>query len=104
MRLWLRFFKHSWQYWTRGFSDEVTWNLDKEIAKFVLPRLKRYKEITPCCPSEIEQKEWDEKLDKMIRAFELVLSKDSIDLTRQESYEIKEGMLQFGWYYQYLWW
>lgn len=39
-----RFLKHSYQKLTRGFSDEDIWNLDVTIAKFILPRLKEYKD------------------------------------------------------------
>ena len=99
-----RYLLHIYQYWTRGFSDRITWNLDKEMAKFVLPRLKRYKEITPCHPSKLTEEEWNEKLDKMIRAFELILRDYEHELTKEEFFEVQDGMLQFGWWYQHLWW
>jgi len=30
-----RFIKHTYQYWTRGFSDKELWNLDKTIAQHI---------------------------------------------------------------------
>lgn len=39
----LKFFK---QKITRGFSDKQLWNLDVTLAKFLLPRFKRYLKIT----------------------------------------------------------
>ena len=101
-----RYLLHIYQYWTRGFSDEVTWNLDTEVAKFVLPRLKRYKEITLCYPSNLTREEWDEKLDKMIGAFELILRDcECVSvLTKEECSEIEDGMFQFVYWYHCLWW
>lgn len=40
-----RFWKFLWQRWTRGFDDSETWSLDSTISYFILPRLKRFKEI-----------------------------------------------------------
>ena len=40
-----RYWKFLWQRWTRGFDDSETWSLYDTIARFILPRLKRFKEI-----------------------------------------------------------
>lgn len=72
----LRHLKHCWQYLTRGFSDRQLWSLDVTIASYVLPRLKRYKEINSGLPIHPEEnrsyteKEWHEILDDMIFAME----------------------------------
>lgn len=64
--------KFLYQKLTRGFSDQVTWNLGDEIAKFTLPRIKRYRELVvdPKCvaghPYQISYGEWIEILDKII--------------------------------------
>lgn len=34
-----------WQRRTRGWDDSDTWNLDSTIAEFVLPRLRRFREL-----------------------------------------------------------
>jgi hypothetical protein len=39
---WLKFW---WQRRTRGWDDSVTWNLDTTIARFALPRLRRFREL-----------------------------------------------------------
>lgn len=39
---WLKFW---WQRRTRGWDDSETWNLDAEIARFALPRLRRFREL-----------------------------------------------------------
>lgn len=59
------------------YSD--LWNLDITIANFVLPRLKRFKKENIGYPGIDEMdtpEKWDEALDKMILAFEYVISWD----------------------------
>lgn len=85
----------------RGFDDSECWNLDMTIAQFVLPRLKRLKEITHGYPGNLEsEKEWDKILDKMIRAFELTVE-DKLDSDNILEYEI--GMNLFAQYFRNLW-
>ena len=60
-----------------SYSD--LWNLDITIANFVLPRLKKFKEEDDGCPEREEMntpEKWSEVLDKMILAFEYVVSWD----------------------------
>lgn len=74
-------FIYAYQKLTRGFTDKDIWNLDFTIARFVLPRLIAYKKIQ-CGHPMIEGREedgeeaWNEILDKMCRAFYLVLDDD----------------------------
>lgn len=59
------------------YSD--LWSLDITIANFVLPRLKKFKEEDDGCPEREEMdtpEKWSEVLDKMILAFEYVVSWD----------------------------
>lgn len=59
------------------YSD--LWSLDITIAKFVLPRLKKFKKENIGYPGIDEMdtpEKWDEALDKMILAFEYVISWD----------------------------
>lgn len=59
------------------YSD--LWSLDITIANFVLPRLKRFKKENIGYPGIDEMdtlEKWDEALDKMILAFEYVISWD----------------------------
>ena len=43
-------FKRSLRFWwqrgTRGWDDSETWGLDGTLARFILPRLQRFKEVT----------------------------------------------------------
>lgn len=88
----------------RGWDDSETWNLDTTIAEFVLPRLKRFKEVTNGYPGTDEfptPESWDVALDKMIRAFEIVLAGD---IGLEEYPEFREGMDLFAKHYLQLWW
>jgi hypothetical protein len=70
---------------TRGWNDSDCWNLQTTTSNFIIPRLKRLKEIVHGYPSMLidneednyddGMKKWKEILDKIIYAFEVV-SKD----------------------------
>jgi hypothetical protein len=67
-----RYAKHLKQLKERGFSDTETWSLYSVLSDFILPRLKRFKEVTNGFPStgDMTMEKWYEILDKMIFAFE----------------------------------
>lgn len=97
-----RFIKNTYQRWTKCYTDEELWNLDKTICKFVLPRLKAFRERTDCFPPNIEYEEWLNRLDEMIEAFELASTYDI--LNEDDFLKVQKGLLVFGWNFQYLWW
>jgi hypothetical protein len=72
-----RHIKWWWQRRTRGFDDRELWNLDVTIAKFILPRLKRYKDMTSGAPSGLYQIEWGLILSDIIQAFEYIVVDDN---------------------------
>lgn len=60
-------------------NPKETWSLDVNLAKYIIPRLKKFKELNNGYPgiSEMDTLEkWDEALDKMIQAFEYVIDLD----------------------------
>lgn len=60
-------------------NPKETWNLDVTFAKYIIPRLKKYKEVSITYPGlgEMDTPEkWDEALDKMIQAFEYIIDLD----------------------------
>lgn len=60
-------------------NPKETWSLDVNLAKYIIPRLKKFKELNNGYPgiSEMDTPEkWDEALDKMIQAFEYVIDLD----------------------------
>ena len=84
----------------RGFDDSETWALDCTIAKFIEPRLRRFKEIKAGYPAIISEEKWDDILDKMIYAFECI-NKDTIS-DNEDS--VDEGLDLFRKYFFNLWW
>lgn len=92
-----------WQRRTRGWDDSECWSLDHTIAEFVLPRLKRLKEITHGYPANLTEKKWNAKLDEMITAFEYVVN-DYEPFNDAEAYKkFQKGMQTFAAYFGGLW-
>lgn len=89
---------------TLGFSDRDTWNLDYTMAKFLLPRLIRYKQICDCCPSRLDVQEWNLILEKIIRSMEIVSGEFSEYTIDSYSEEVQEGCDLLGKYFTDLWW
>ena len=98
--------KYLFQRIFRGWDDSETWSLDCTIAEFVLPRLKRFKELNIGFPHRIESPEkWDEILDKMIFALDKVTKQfDDEDWTEEDQRKIRWGLIAFGNYFRDLWW
>jgi len=83
----------------RGFDMSELWNLDATISKFILPRLKAFREESPGFPSCFETKdEWKNVLGKMIDAFENI-----IDDNDREVNIIDPGLELFRRYFYMLW-
>ena len=60
-------------------NPKETWNLDITFAKYIIPRLKKFKKLNNGYPGIGEMntpEKWDEALDKMIQAFEYVIDWD----------------------------
>ena len=98
------------------------------ISKFVLPRLKHFKEVTDSIPNKIYEKyrnpnrkisestklaseEWKKTIDRMILAFQRIIDEDE-DChvwedrkywNEQEKIK-KDGLKLFAEYFQDLWW
>ena len=85
----------------RGFDDSETWSLDITIIKFVLPRLKVFKEVCCGCPSTLTNEKWQDILDKMITAFELAIEGFP---EKEELKLVDEGLDLFREHFFHLWW
>ena len=86
--------KQKWQKLIRGYSDEELWNLDSTFCKWMIPRLKTFKEKTCGFPVDLNNiDEWKEIIQKMIDAFELYIStwhdNFSIEEFKKESTTLK---------------
>jgi len=90
----------------RGFDDTETWNLDNTIALFIVPRLKRFKEVTDCYPHSYESIEkWKEAIQKMIDGFELWITHDKWDHRDVEKHKkVDEAIQLFAKEFKALWW
>jgi len=103
-----RYKKYKKQLKEMGFCNSETWNLNTTIAAFVLPRLKRFRDISPCYPCKFQkQGAWQIILDKIIFAFEWHLKQDeavSRDDCKAKWKSYNEGMQLFSKYFQELWW
>lgn len=72
--------------------DDELWNFDVTICNWIIPRLKRFKQINCAYPGREPMdtpEAWDEALDKMIRGFE-ILKDDPIDKYWYEGCDMKE--------------
>ena len=100
-------------------NPKEIWNLDCNIAKYILPRLKMYKKLTiayPGCDEVNTPEKWDELLDKMIWSFEQATNYyeiyESIDCNNSDWKEkhkelndkIQEGLMLFAKWFQHLGW
>jgi len=108
-----RYKKHVKQLKENGFSDAETWCLFAGISEFILPRLKRFKEINNGYPGDLTEAKWDKILDNMIFAFEWAvmdgeMTDEYMDLSDKKKEDgwkkYEEGMKLFGEYFMGLWW
>lgn len=98
-----------------GFDERELWSLFMTIAKFVLPRLQRLKTILHGCPQvfcmkgekdmgvDYGMKVWNRELDKMIRAFEIIIEEDDYPMEKKKIKEVEEGMDSFRKHFFSLW-
>lgn len=103
----LRKIKFKFQEIIYGFSDCDLWNLDFTLAKYILPRLIKFKKINrmsyPSCFKSSE--EWHNILDKMIFSFNYIANDRNSDLKNilKDSKKVQKGLELFGKYFQGLW-
>jgi hypothetical protein len=94
----------------RGFDDTELWGLDDAFARFILPRLKALRQQKLESPSsKMELTSWYGMLDKMIRAFELLLPEGGGawsrgTLTDRERAQVQDGLDLFRQYFFSLSW
>ncbi len=58
------------QRFENGFDDTETWHIDRTMALFIIPRLKRFIEVNNGIPTGETVESYDEKLNFIISAFE----------------------------------
>lgn len=91
-----------------GFSDEELWALDETIVKFLLPRLKRFKELNNAHPSEYTWAFWNKILDNIIYGLELSAKNAGKLLTYKREVHIRNklkiSMMLIAENIDHLWW
>lgn len=85
-----------------GFDYRDTWNLDYNVAKYVLPRLKHLRNNNEGYPVGLTHKKWLRIEDKMIFAFEKLMDKDYF-YDKKTDKKLQEGLDLFGKYFRNLW-
>ena len=106
-----RYSKFSKQLKKDGFCDSETWALDSVICQFILPRLKRFKEIKGGHPFRLTESKWDAILGEMIFAFEWNINEEAeilLNLSQEEKDKNwerhKKGLELFAKHFRDLWW
>ena len=103
-----RSLRHLWQRIRWGFDDSDLWSLDTTIAKFVLPRLKRFRDVSggyPGCDGMATEEDWNVAMDEMIFAMQVVIDDGNCDLRTHEDWaRCKRGLKLFGKWFRQLWW
>ena len=89
----------------RGFSDNETYLLDRTVALFLAPRLKRFRGASSGIrPSRLSQEQWDHVLDELewlCQAYESDEARLS-DLALQQRLDNAARIL--GEHFMDLWW
>ena len=62
--------KYKQQRFEQGFDDTETWHIDRTLALFIIPRLKRFIEVNNGIPNGETVESYNEKLNYIINAFE----------------------------------
>lgn len=82
-------------------EPEFDWDLYLSIARFVLPRLRYFREHNRRFPERVASDEWNRKLDSMIRAFEIILA-DGVE-TQEQQQTVEKGLKEFARFFRELW-
>jgi hypothetical protein len=87
----------------RGFDDSETWSLKNTLADFILPRLKRHRELIQDVIMDTHNLYQD--IDDAIFAFETVQKSDkSEEISEKDWKRYDKGMKAFGRVFMRLWW
>jgi hypothetical protein len=92
----------NWSY-KNDYPIEEVWNTDNTLAKLIVPRLKAFKALDKYgyCPAFKDMREWNNAIQKMIDAFELL--NHITTYTDEEEQIINEGLELFSKHFRNLW-
>ena len=98
------------QRFEQGFDDTETWHMDRTIALFIIPRLKKFIELNNGIPTGETVESYDEKLKFIISAFENYYATnkyyDSVDDSerKQLTDDVKKAVEYLSELWFELWW
>lgn len=90
--------------WNQVYPMEEIWNTERALAWVITPRLRAFKDLDKHGgPDDFKDlKEWNDTIQKMIDAFELM--KDEYhNFDEEQEKTIQEGLDLFHKYYRKLW-
>ena len=84
------------------FPIEEVWNTDNTLSQLIVPRLLAFKALDKhgYCPDFKDMREWNNAIQKMIDAFELM--KYATTYSEVEEHTIVQGLALFSKYFRYL--
>jgi hypothetical protein len=92
----------------RGFDDTETWHLDKTLALFLIPRLKRFIELNNGFPCAETEESFNKKLNFILKSFEEYYYNEndevSLELEKERLANTKEAVKILGDIWLDLWW
>jgi len=87
---------------SRGFDDSETWSLRDTIAKFIIPRLERYLEVSE---NYVNNTKETEEITQFLTAMKLIARNNGIAIYDDaEEKQIKQGLKKFTKIFMGLWW
>ena len=98
------------QRFENGFDDTETWHMDRTIALFIIPRLKKFIEINNGIPVGETVESYNEKLKFIISAFENYYATnryyESVDDTerKQLTDDVKQAVEYLSKLWFEMWW
>jgi hypothetical protein len=94
--------EENWSHKNDYLIEEV-WNTYHTLAQLIVPRLQAFKALDKhgYCPHFKGMREWNNAIQKMIDAFELL--KYNSSFSEEEQKTIKEGLDLFCKHYRNLW-
>ncbi|MFB6291755.1 MAG: hypothetical protein ABEJ25_08540 [Candidatus Bipolaricaulia bacterium] len=87
----------------RGFDDTELWSLDATIAKFMVPRLRAFRENLISHPPHLTSEQWQRILDQMIKGFSPYLEQDSMIWGNRQYNSLRVALRLFAQYFPHLW-
>ena len=88
---------------TKGYAEKECWDLFYYNARWLVPRLKRLREIKHGPPAQLTEQKWDNILAKMILAFELIARNEEEEPDGTIKPAVAEGLRLFAKWYLALW-